>query len=55
VEKARDPNVRAAEQEIQRTLGCKVTIKDSGGKGKIILEYATLEDFDRIVEVLENK
>jgi ParB family chromosome partitioning protein len=55
VEKARDPNVRAAEQEIQRTLGCKVTIRDSGGKGKIILEYATLEDFDRIVEVLENK
>jgi ParB family chromosome partitioning protein len=55
VEKARDPNVRAAEQEIQRTLGCKVTIKDSGGRGKIILEYATLEDFDRIVEVLGEK
>src|SRR5437879_5812539 len=55
VEKARDPNVRAAEQEIQRTLGCRVTIKDNGGKGKIILEYAGLEEFDRIVEVLENK
>jgi ParB family chromosome partitioning protein len=54
-EKPRDPNVRAAEQEIQRTLGCKVTIKDSGGRGKIILEYATLEDFDRIVEVLGDK
>jgi ParB family chromosome partitioning protein len=54
-EKARDPNVRAAEQEIQRTLGCKVSIRDSGGKGKIVLEYASLEEFDRIVEVLGEK
>ncbi|MCU1283925.1 MAG: chromosome segregation DNA-binding protein [Acidobacteriales bacterium] len=52
VKEWQDPNVRAAEQEIQRTLGCRVTIKDNGGKGKIILEYAGLEDFDRIVEVL---
>ena len=54
-EKARDPNVRAAEQDIQRTLGCRVTIKDNGGTGRIILEHATLEEFDRIVEVLEDK
>ena len=51
----RDPNVRAAEQELQRSLGCRVTIKDKGGRGKIVLEYATLEDFDRVVEVLSGK
>jgi ParB family chromosome partitioning protein len=37
---------------IQRALGCKVTVKDKFGKGKIVLEYASLEDFDRIVDVL---
>jgi ParB family chromosome partitioning protein len=50
----KDPNVKAAETAIQRTLGCKVEIKDRGGKGKIILAYGSLEDFDRIVEVLGN-
>ena len=49
---AKDPNVRAAETAIQRTLGCKVNIQDRGGKGKITLEYGSLEDFDRIVDAL---
>jgi len=51
-EKQKDPNVRAAEVSLQRTLGCKVEINDRGGKGKITLQYATLEDFDRILERL---
>jgi ParB family chromosome partitioning protein len=48
-----DPNVREAEKELQRALGAKVTIKDRKGKGKIIIEYASLEDFDRVVEALK--
>jgi ParB family chromosome partitioning protein len=48
-----DPNVREAEKELQRALGTKVTIKDRKGKGKIIIEYASLEDFDRVVEALK--
>ena len=47
-----DPNVRAAEQEMQRALGVRVTIRDNKGKGKIVIEYASLEDFDRVVETL---
>src|SRR5260370_14345735 len=50
-----DPNVRAAERHLQEALGVRVFIKDKKGKGKIILEYATLEDFDRIVEALSKK
>ena len=50
--KFQDPNVRAAERELQRTLGCKVTITDRGGRGHILLKYASLEDFDRVMEVL---
>jgi ParB family chromosome partitioning protein len=47
-----DPNVRAAEEELQRALGVRVTIRDNKGKGRIVIEYATLEDFDRVVETL---
>ena len=47
-----DPNVRAAEEELQRALGVRVTIRDNKGKGKIVIEYASLEDFDRVVESL---
>ncbi len=50
-----DPNVRAAQREIQETLGLRVKIQDRKGKGKIVIEYATLEDFDRVVEVLKGK
>jgi ParB family chromosome partitioning protein len=47
-----DPNVRAAQDELQRALGMRVTIRDNKGKGKVTIEYASLEDLDRIVEVL---
>jgi ParB family chromosome partitioning protein len=50
-----DPNVRQAEQEMQRTLGCKVQIDDHKGIGKIVIQYASLEDFDRVVEMLGKK
>ncbi|MBA3912848.1 MAG: ParB/RepB/Spo0J family partition protein [Acidobacteriales bacterium] len=44
-----DPNVRSAQRELERILGLKVRIRDRHGKGKIVLEYRTLEDFDRVV------
>jgi ParB family transcriptional regulator, chromosome partitioning protein len=47
-----DPNVREAQRSLERSLGVKVEIKDRKGRGKIILKYSSLEDFDRIVEVL---
>ena len=52
VQRVADPNVRAAEEEMQRALGLRVTIRDKNGKGKITIEYASLEDFDRVVESL---
>jgi ParB family chromosome partitioning protein len=50
-----DPNVREAQEQLQRTLGLKVTIDDHHGKGKVIIEYARLEDFDRLVEQLSGE
>jgi ParB family chromosome partitioning protein len=48
-----DPNVRAAGEQLERALGCRVRIDDRKGRGKIVIEYATLEDFDRVVEMLK--
>ena len=47
-----DPNVREAERELERALGVRVKIDDHQGRGKVVIEYKTLEDFDRIVEAL---
>lgn len=45
-----DPNVRDAQDRLQRSLGLKVTIEDRNGRGKVIIEYARLEDFDALME-----
>jgi ParB family transcriptional regulator, chromosome partitioning protein len=50
-----DPNVRAAQRKLEEILGVKVKIRDRNGKGKITMEYATLEDFDRIIGMLGAK
>jgi ParB family chromosome partitioning protein len=50
-----DPNVRAAQMDLERALGVRVQIHDRKGKGRIVIEYATLEDFDRVVEMLSTK
>ena len=47
-----DPNVKEAERELARALGVKVAITDRRGRGKIQLEYKSLEDFDRILDAL---
>ena len=50
-----DPNVRAAQTDLERTLGLRVRIRDRKGKGKIIIEYATVDDYERVVEMLRAK
>jgi ParB family transcriptional regulator, chromosome partitioning protein len=55
VERKVDPNVREAERELERSLGVKVQITDKNGRGKIQIEYKTLEDFDRVLDALGAK
>ena len=40
---------------LETILGMKVRIRDRKGKGKITIEYGTLEDFDRVVRMLKGK
>jgi ParB family chromosome partitioning protein len=50
-----DPNVADAQERLQRALGLRVTIEDRAGRGKVIIEYARLEDFDTLMELLDRK
>ncbi len=52
-EKAVDPNVREVQDSLQRALGLKVRIEDHKGRGRVIIEYAQLDEFDRLLEMLQ--
>ncbi len=47
-----DPNVRDARDRIQRALGLRVKIEDKNGRGRVIIQYSRLEDFDSLLEAL---
>ena len=50
-----DPNVRAAQTDMERTLGMRVRIRDRHGKGKIVIEYASVDDYERVTGMLRGK
>ncbi len=50
-----DPNVKAAQRSIEEVLGMRVRIRDQKGRGKIVIEYGTLDDFDRVVGMLKGR
>jgi ParB family chromosome partitioning protein len=47
-----DPNVQDAQDRLQRALGLRVKIEDKNGRGRVIIEYARLEDFDTLMDQL---
>jgi ParB family chromosome partitioning protein len=47
-----DPNVREVQERLQRALGLKVSIEDHNGRGKVVIEYGRLEDFDTLLAQL---
>ena len=47
-----DPNVKEVEERLQRALGLKVHIDDKNGRGRVIIEYANIADFDELLEQL---
>jgi ParB family chromosome partitioning protein len=47
-DKATDPNVRAAIMEVERMLGARVHLKGNHKRGKLIIEYNSAEELDRI-------
>ena len=46
-----DPNVRAAQEAMERALGTKVRVVErKGGRGLIQIEYYSLEDLNRLYD-----
>jgi len=43
-----DPQIKFIEQEMSKILGTKVKIKARGAKGKVVIDYYSAEDLDRI-------
>jgi len=50
-----DPNVRAAQMDLERLLGVRVKIRDRKGKGRIVIEYSTVDDYERVVGMLRGR
>jgi ParB family chromosome partitioning protein len=49
----KDPEIAVLEEELRRIFGTKVQIFNKrGNKGKLVVEYYSLDDFDRILEVV---
>ncbi len=49
----RSPHLVELEQRLRQSLGTRALVKPGRGKrGKIVLYYASLEDFDRLFEIL---
>lgn len=51
-EKAKEPEIRAVEERLIESLGTKVVVKGDSKSGTIAIEYYSLEDLERILDVL---
>lgn len=53
--KAKDQDIANLEEELRSILGTKVVVEDKKGRGKVIVEYYSLDDLDRILGILRKK
>ncbi len=52
VNKSKNRDIEILEEELRKILGTKVFIKDKKGQGRLVIEYYTLDDLDRILGIL---
>lgn len=48
----KDPQISSIEDKLIRSLGTKVRIHHKGTKGRIEIEYYSLDEFDRLLDIL---
>ncbi len=51
--KSKDYELMSLEEALQKILGTKVTIFSQRKKGKIVIEYYSLDDLDRLIEIIK--
>ena len=49
------PEIKQLETELQRTFGTRVHLKDSGGSGRLEIEYSSLDELDRILSIIRGR
>jgi len=47
---SKSANIRDLEQRLTQHLGLRVQIEDEGNKGRVVVHYGNLEDFDQLLE-----
>jgi ParB family chromosome partitioning protein len=52
VKSNKDPQISSLEEKLIKSLGTKVRILNKGKKGKIEIEYYSLDELDRLLEIL---
>ncbi|KPK41387.1 MAG: hypothetical protein AMJ78_05670 [Omnitrophica WOR_2 bacterium SM23_29] len=53
--KRRSPEIQAIEEELRKIFGTKVTIMHHQKRGKILIEYYSNEDLDRLLKLLRTR
>ena len=54
-QKPKEPEIREVEERLIEALGTKVSVKGDVKKGTIAIEYYSLEDLERILDVLDSE
>ena len=50
--KSKDRDIEILEEDLRKILGTKVTVEDNHNKGKLVIEYYSLDDLDLILAVI---
>ncbi len=50
--RSKDRDIQILEEEISRILGTRVMVEDRKNKGRVVIEYYSLDDLDRILGIL---
>jgi ParB family chromosome partitioning protein len=50
--KPKNRDIEILEEELRKILGTKVFIEDKKGRGRLVIDYYTLDDLDRILGIL---
>ncbi len=55
VKKRTDPNIKKVESYLEKIFATKVSVDDKNGQeGRIIIEYYSTDDFERIIDILDS-
>ncbi|MCK5840547.1 MAG: ParB/RepB/Spo0J family partition protein [Candidatus Sabulitectum sp.] len=55
IKKETIPEIKQLETELQRVLGARVILRDSGGSGRLVIEYSSLDELDRILSIIRGR